>query len=86
MKGCCSITPYNKCCYGRCKTLWKRKKLDMFEKKLPNKIFSPENEIVIGLFTVTIEEFRGIYKSAIVSYKNDENYGDSISWTFSRNG
>lgn len=58
----------------------------MFEKKLPNKIFSPENEIVIGLFTVTIEEFRGIYKSAIVSYKNDENYGDSISWTFSRNG
>jgi hypothetical protein len=68
------------------KTLWKRNSLDMFEKKLPNKIFSPENEIVIGLFRIQIEEFRGVYGSAIVNYKNDENYEVSISRAFSRNG
>jgi len=60
--------------------------MDMFENKLPNKIFSPENEIVIGLFRIPIEEFRGVYRSAIVNYKNDENYEASIIWTFRRNG
>ena len=49
-------------------------------------MFSPEDEIVIGQFRIAIEEFRGVYRSANVNYKNGDNYEASISWTFSRNG
>jgi hypothetical protein len=54
-------------------------KLDMLEKKLFDKIFSPKNEIVIGEFRVPVGEFRGVYRSAILNYKNDETYETSIS-------
>lgn len=51
--------------------MWKTKKLLMFEKKFLNKIFSPKNEIVIEQFRIPTEEFRGVYRSAILNYKND---------------